>query len=43
VASALAEHDGVQRMRLPMGDSPAAQAMSVGLARRRSGEVATRS
>ncbi|MAF65613.1 MAG: selenium-dependent xanthine dehydrogenase [Planctomycetes bacterium] len=35
VAGALAAHDGVQRRRLPMGDSPAAQAMSVGLARRR--------
>ena len=35
VASALAEFDGEQRTRLPMGDSPAGQAMSVGIARRR--------
>ncbi len=35
VAGALAAHDGVQRQRLPMADAPAAQAMSVGLARRR--------
>jgi xanthine dehydrogenase molybdenum-binding subunit len=35
VAGALAAHDGVQRQSLPMADAPAAQAISVGLARRR--------
>jgi xanthine dehydrogenase molybdenum-binding subunit len=30
VAGALAAHDGIRRMQLPMKDSPAAQAMSVG-------------
>jgi xanthine dehydrogenase molybdenum-binding subunit len=35
VAGALEAHDGVRRRRLPMGDAPAAAAMSVGLARGR--------
>jgi len=30
VAGALAAHDGVRRMRLPMKDSPAAKAINVG-------------
>jgi xanthine dehydrogenase molybdenum-binding subunit len=35
VAAALAAHDGIRRYRLPMRDSPAARAMSVGKAKAR--------
>jgi len=38
VAGALAAFDGVRRYTLPMSDSPAARAMSVGAARRECGE-----
>jgi xanthine dehydrogenase molybdenum-binding subunit len=35
VAGALAAHDGIRRMTLPMKDAPAAQALSVGKIRSR--------
>ena len=38
VAGALAAHDGIRRMTLPMKDSPAAKAMSVGKIRRERGD-----